>query len=281
MNRGVRKAVAWVERYKRLAGVLVVLVLLLLDWVVLDRWGIKGSVSDATNGHLVADAWIFAVFNGEEPLINIPYGPDPPYRMNKCMGTRVTRTDRLGRFRFDAFTFNRPLAEKSAHIIVFKPGWISSAESSEIATSLWVPSPRARLSLKRGPGERQSMTRRGPGFPWERLPLQERTRSDELFGTQTTVVDVMSRCGHQGLPMARAAMEHALDIAETFDERERTRASCLYAMDAATKFGRSWPFDCENLPFKKPVSAEVLAVEAEVVADRRMRLEKYSKRPGQ
>ncbi len=266
------KAVVRIEMHPKRTVVLTVLVLLLVDWVVFDRWGINGSVADATNGALIEGAWVFAVFNGEEPLINIPYGPDPRYRMDKCMGTRVTRTDSLGRFRFDAFTFNRPLAQKSAHIIVFKPGWIASTESSSIASSLWALSPKVRISMTRGPGERQSVRQYRPDDAQARLPTSEHSFSSELSGAARVVVRAMSRCGYQGLPMARAAMEHALDITTTFDERERIRASCRYAANAAMRFGRSWPFDCENLPFKKSVSSEVLAVEAEVVADRRMRL---------
>ena len=69
--------------------------------------------------------------------------------------------------------------------------------------------------------------------------------------------------------MARAAMEHALDIARTFDERERSRAACRYAKRAAQKFGETWSFDCENPEFRHPVSADVLAVEAEVAASRK------------
>lgn len=266
---------AWSKAHLRRSIVLGILVLLAIDWVIVDRWGIKGSVFDIVTGHRIADAWVLAEFDGEEPLINIPYGPDPAYRIGKCMGTRLTRTDHRGRFRFDALTFNRPLAEKSAHITVFKSGWLAASASSEISSSLWAISPSISVALNHGPGERQSVRRYQLGDPQSRLPMQEHTRSDELFDTEGVVIEVTAKCGSQGLLMAIAAMTHALEIAATYDERERVRAACGYAkkhISAET----NWPFDCENLQFENPVSDEVLAVEAEVAADRRMRLEKYS-----
>lgn len=275
LSRWFRSWLAWAKVSPALAIALVVISLAVTDVIVLDRWGVKGTVSDAVTGNLIEDAWVLAQFGGEEPLINIPHGPDPLYRTGKCMGGRLVKTDHLGRFRFDSLAFNRPLANKSAHLVVFKPGWLTGTEDSEIASSLWTLSPQVRFELKRGPGERLQVTKPGPGFPTEKLPLYERTRSAELFSTTHLIVKAMSVCDPVGLPMASAAMERALEIAKTYDERERTHAACLYAKSAAVGAKREWPFDCEHLPFKKPVSAEVLAVEAEVAEDRRMRLKKF------
>jgi len=189
------------------------------------------------------------------------------------MGLRLTKTDNLGRFHFDTLTFNRALAKKSAFIMVFKPGWLPYAGSSAISSSLVAISPTVHIELTRGPGDTMRMSYDSQSLP-SRLQDHERTFSGELFGTERTVVEAVSRCGPQGLSMATAAMAQALDIASTFEERERVHAACLYANDAIKAPGHDWPFDCEHLPFKKPVSADVLAVEAEVANARRIRRER-------
>ena len=249
--------------------IVLTLIFVMFDWGVVDRWGAKGAVFDAVSGAPIEDAWVFATFDGETPWLRIPLGPHPSHRKGRCMGTRVTRTDRNGRFGFDVLTFNRALANKSVSLVVFKPGFLATSGYSSLSSSLLGLSPHVRLSLRAGPGDRVQTTKRVPEFPWSRLPAEERTRSDQLFGTQITIIEVVSKCGGDGIRMARAAMAHALDIARTFDERERARAVCRYASDAAQKFGETWSFDCENPEFRHPVSADVLAVEAEIAASRK------------
>jgi hypothetical protein len=259
---GHRRMAAWLRAHPGTA-VLIVLSLCVFDWIVADRWGIEGNVSDADTGAPLNDVFIFSEFDGEEPLLAIPFGPDPAHRIGKCMGVRLTRSDQLGHFEFDTFTSNRPLANKTADILVFKPGWLTASETSGIASSIWSISPELRLVLKRGPGRRQMVRHYEPNDPQHSLPAHELSHSDELFDATGIVVEVTARCGTEGLPMAVSAMKHALQIAETYDERDLARSACGYARKHAPAES-DWPFECRRLSFQKAVSAAVLAVEAQL-----------------
>ena len=175
--------------------IVLTLIFVMFDWGVVDRWGVKGAVFDAVSGAPIEDAWVIATFDGETPWLRIPLGPHPSHRTSRCMGTRVTKTDRSGRFGFDVLTFNRALANKTVGLMVFKPGFVATRGYSSLSSSLLGFSPRVRLSLRAGPGDRVQTTKRVPEFPWSRLPAEERTRSDLLLGTQITIIEVMSKCG--------------------------------------------------------------------------------------
>lgn len=262
----MRKVGVWVTQHSKCAALIAVSVVLAIDWIVLDRWSLGGTISAQGSGELLDDVWVLADFSGEQPLISIPYGPHPNHRTSRCMGTRVTRTNRLGRFHFSSLAANRARANKSAFLLVFKPGWIAEMQSAEMSSSVWWrPTPHTRITLRKGPGQRLSTTRRGPGFVWEGLPLDDRFYSDELFGTERVLVEALSACSSEGVALGVVAMNHGLEIAGTFDERDRMRGACRYARKHASGHAL-WPFDCEALPFKKPVSEAVLAAEAELEA---------------
>jgi hypothetical protein len=183
------------------------------------------------------------------------------------MGTRITRTDTGGRFLFDELTFNRPRANKSAYILIFKPGWVATARSTPISSTLFLPSQMTLTqSLSRGPGRQQRKTIGWPEDLVATLGPSEFTRSDEVFETLTIAGHRF--CEPIGTEASVAAMKHALFIAKTFTERERVRATCALAAEHArlAASGSAWPFDCNNLFFKHQPTDQVLAAEAEIEA---------------
>lgn len=249
-------------RYKLVVG-LAIFLGAAMDWVAFDRWQISGSVVDAANGQPLSSAWVLATFDGETPLLNLPIPPHPNARTSTCMGSQSTKTDVRGRFRFDHLTSNRPLANKRVHLSVFRPGWISTSRDTHIRSSLFLPSAETEaLALRRGPGEAR------PGQSWPeniraRLPPDEFTHTEEFFATLRVLAQAQFLCGSGGDQVLLAAMEHALSIAKSFDERFRARARCHRAAEIQHERGTSWPFDCSNLKFKHQPSREVLALEEE------------------
>ena len=259
----------WVKSEPKRAA-LVLLFLALLDAAVLDRWGLRGRVADAKGGS-ISGVWIAAVFYGDEPLINIPLPPHPKPRREACMGISITKSGPLGYFAFDELALNRFLAKKHAYLVALKPGWLNHSGSTSIASSLFSVSPMESIVLAPGPGRRLSALVNQPRFV-AGLPQYELTSSEEFFSA-TSVIDLSLShgCGSAGIPVAAAAMQHALNIAETFDERRRAQSSCLGAEsdikrmnhdNAATK--ELWPFDCRHLTFAKSPSKEALAMEREL-----------------
>jgi hypothetical protein len=259
----------WIKSNPKQAA-LVVLCIIILDTALLDRWGLRGRVTDA-KGRSISGVWIVAVFHGKKPLINIPLPPHPTPRRDTCMDIRITRSGPFGYFSFDELTFNRPLAQKYAYLLAFKPGWLDESGSTSIASSLFSVSPMHSIVLTRGPGARRSALV-NPARLIAALPPHELTFSEEFSSTTAVIHGTLFRdCGSAGIPVAAAAMQHALNLAETFDERRRAQSSCLGAESdirrmthdkEATK--RLWPFDCRNLPFAKPPSEEALAMEREL-----------------
>lgn len=256
----------WTKNNPKQAA-LVVMCIIILDTALLDRWGLRGRVVDA-NGRSISDAWIVAVFHGKGPLINIPLPPHPRPRSDTCMDIRITKSGPFGYFSFDELTFNRPLAEKHAYLIAFKPGWIDHTGSTPIASSLFAVSPLYSITLTRGPGDRRSALI-NPSHLVAALSSHELTFSEEFSSAEGVMMESLSQsCGTGGVPVAVLAMKHILQTAETFDERERAGASCLSAerniseMTQSEKATRKlWPFDCKNLAFAKPPSKEALAME--------------------
>lgn len=235
------------------------------DWIILDRWQVHGWVNDSDSRTPLADAWVIADFSGEAPLLTLSFTPHPKHRTNACMGTQVTRTNMQGRFRFDELAFNRPLANKHAYILIFKPGWIASARSTSIRSSLFLPPPQPYVqSLRRGPGTQQTRPVSVQTEALSTLAASEFTRSDELLAT--LMIAGQRLCDPTRTEVSAAALSHALSIAKTFDERERVRATCGLAAEQSQTAGlaTSWSFDCNNLPFRHQPSDEVLATEAAI-----------------
>jgi hypothetical protein len=281
-------SINWIQWFKpfRRPVLAAVCVFLLVDCLLVDRLQVVGHVVDKSTGKAIADAWVVVEFYGEKPLINLPIPPHPNNRTTACMGSRLAKTNRFGWFLFDEITINRQLANKSASILVFKPHWLTEAQSTDVSTSLLALPSIARLNLGIGPGEKKVRTRRDQNSDGALLPTSEYMRSEELFDTLSIVM--YDACSLPGFELSVVAMRHGVEIAETYDERDRTRSACISARNSIAKANESraeakhwfrrfepdyvWPFDCDNLPFKKPPSPEVLAVEARDRADREARL---------
>jgi hypothetical protein len=256
-------------RRKR-AIALVLILFAAIDWAALDRWQTSGMVVDASKGQQLSGAWILAKFNGKKPLIRLPIPPHPMHRTGECMGLHATRTDARGHFAYSEVTYNRALAEKSAYLTVFKPGWIARSASFPLRTSIlaWAPG-SARVELQPGPGKRRDTSATWTEETRSRLGSIEFTYSEELFST----LSVVSRatwwsCDAESTEVLVSAMNHALNISATLDERARSRSMCLLAAHKLEAEGLSWPFDCRNLQFNHQPSSEVLAIERELEAKR-------------
>lgn len=269
------RAHAWIRRHPRLAGGLSVLALLLtIEWGILDRWQLTAQVKDSTTGNNIPGAWILFDLLGEKPLVRLPIPPHPRHRTRECIATRAIRTDVGGRFKFSELMLNRALANKSAHIIVFKPGLLTSTKGIKLSASLLASSPFVMFNLAADDGRRRETNIYPASYPAGRLPLVERTYGQELFSAEGFLLDAASACTVD-VEVLSAAMQHILQIAETFDERERARAACGYVEKRLASNHRApispaaWPFQCDNLPFKKEPTAEVVAVEAQLTAKRR------------
>lgn len=242
-----------------------------VDWIAIDRWQTKGTVRDSESGEPLPDTWILATFSGEAPLINLPIPPHPNHRRSECMGTQAVRTDENGQFRFNHLTYNRSLANKWARIVVFKPGWIAASADAPMRSSLFARTPIGpNLSLTLGSGQSRSATAWPPNVR-ARLPSIEFSYSEELFATLRVVAQARFICGSAGDDVLIAAMDHAISIAKSFDERFRTRGRCHRAAVILGRRDSAWPFDCDNLGFKHQPSALVLAVETDLRAQRKTR----------
>lgn len=274
-----------VEKIKRHPKGSLLLVLLCLfffvDWVLVDLWQIRGRVVDEASGNGIPNSWILANFRGEKPLFRLPIPPHPSHRTGACMGAQVTRTNDLGEFSIKRLSVNRALANKDVSIFALKPGWVSNRSYSAISSSLlgWPPSVSIQLEQPRRRRSHASSTDIGSALA---LPAHQQTYSNEL--TSTLILLSEYACGRDGFELYIHAMNHALSIAQTFNERERVMAWCRYSERQTAHYNLRrveklrwflhsepeyvWPFDCENLPFKHQPSAEVLAVEAELAAKR-------------
>ncbi len=258
--------------------VVVALGFLIIDLALLDRWQVAGRVTDADTGESISGAWVLADFSGERPLINLPIPPHPSHRTTTCMGSKTVRTGVFGLFVFDELELNRPLANKSAFITVFKPGWISQSDDAVLSSGILTWPGLIHVRLERGPGERTDPRSRSAGDPSFSLPAKERMSSRELLQTLHVVAGPV--CSTADLALAALAMQHAVDIAETYDERERVRSSCL-AVELQVKSLKqskrggfdwyqlfssdfSWGFHCDELHFAHQPQPNVLAVEDRV-----------------
>lgn len=266
---GASRLATWAKNKPVLVGSIVVLTIYLVDLGVVDRWQVGGVIQAANTHDGIAGAWVVADFRGDELLLNSPFQPHPKHPTSKCMGTRLAVTDQYGRFRFNLLTLNRPLTHKRAKLLVFKPGWISHADSSPIKSSLFALDGGVPIALTRGPGASRS-TRSFMDQSAAALQPAEKQRSDELFKTLRALSQIKLMCEYQP-EVAVAAMTHALNIAQTFDERERARSACrgVTRRLASLEDKHEWPFDCDNLAFKHEPSAAALALEAELEAKRR------------
>lgn len=96
------------------------------------------------------------------------------------------------------------------------------------------------------------------------------THSEELFGTLRVAARAASACEYQS-EMVRSALNHALSIARTFDERERVRVACRGVAKRLASLPKKheWPYDCENPPFKHPPSESARALELKLEDKRR------------
>jgi hypothetical protein len=259
----------WAKREPKQAA-LVLSCLAFLDAAVLDRWGLRGRTVDI-QGRSISGVWIVGVFYGKKPLINLPLPPHPKPRQDTCMDVKITKSGPFGFFSFDELTFNRPVAEKHVYLIAFKEGWLDRTGSTSIASSLFSISPMNSIVLTPGPGKRRTALVNSATLTAALSP-HELTFSEEFFST-TTVIDLSlsQHCGSAGIPVAAFAMQRALQIAETFDERVRARATCRGAKSDISRMIRDkeaakrlWPFDCKNLAFAKSPSKETLAMEREL-----------------
>lgn len=253
-----------------------------LDWVVLDRWQFSGEVRAASNGAAIDNALVLADFRGEKPLVRLPIPPHPQHRTSACMGTAIARTDARGRFLFDELHLNRPLANKTVHITVFKPGWHGYQETFQVRSSLFATPVRAEIAVARATDTKTAVRSNLVASLDSLLSAEEKLLSDELRSTLTVI---SSTCDYEGFHVAENAFEHALRIASTYSERARVRGACLYVQSSvermkAAKQKRGWQrvrasdtykwrFDCDQLPFAKPPSPQTAAVEAELATRRR------------
>ena len=269
----------WHARHWR-ALAITVGTLLLIDWVVVDRLQVVGRVIDRDTRAGIADAWISVTYFGEKPLVNLPVPPHPNSRTTACIGSRIAQTNRWGWFYFDEIAANRPLANKSFRIHAFKGDWIAASAGGDLQSSVFLWPHFKTIVLQHDSGAQID----GPAsLVTLELPRHEYARSEEVFSTLRVVTS--NPCGRAGLELSEVAMVHALEIAITYGDRDWSRASCLSAKKHAGDLKTArvellrriepdyvWPFDCDNLPFKKQPSPEVLAVEARDRADREARL---------
>ena len=235
-----------------------------------------GRVVDAQTGRPISGALVLARFRGERPLVNLPVGPHPAHRTGACMGSAIAQTGATGLFVVDEFVLNRALAGRSVFLLVMKPGWVATRASARTGGSLVSFPSFTKFSMREGPGARRDTRSHTPGSPELSLLPHELTSSEELF--EVLQIASLEPCDDAGLRFSVIAMEYALEVASTFDERWRTRSACGLARASIAKinggslrrdsgFGRfkkelSWPFNCEELHFKHSPSPEVLSVEA-------------------
>lgn len=251
------------------AVVSILIAYLVLNWVVVDRWQLQGRVESDTAQQGLPDAWVLATFWADEFLINVPFQAHPRRGTAECMGTGLAKTDHRGRFEFDELALVPPLLSKRARIVVFKPGWTSEASSSLVTSDLLAMSPTITLPARRASGETQLTTKYSDEFV-AGLDIDEQKRSDELFDASRVVFAATSACEYQH-EIVRAAMAHLLNIARTFDERERVRVACRGVVKRlrAIPGKHDWPYDCENPPFKHQPSESARALEAKLEEKRR------------
>jgi hypothetical protein len=192
------------------------------------------------------------------------------------MGTAVETSDANGNFHFDVFASNRMLVEKSASIWAFTTGRAVEFESSTISASLFGRARSIRIVLSPRSGERGNVVWKRA--PLDKLPAGENEYSMDLASMVGLITNGASTCNHAGLPVAERAMSEALRIARTFDERLKVRAACKYAAISVHKRWTNdrWPFDCNHLPFEQMPSPQVLAVEAQLEAERKAAVENSS-----
>jgi hypothetical protein len=248
---------------KRRAALLGIFLIFGVDWMLLDRWQVRGVVIDADTNEGIGEAWVIATFHGQTPLVNIPVPPHPNHRRTECMGAVAGKTDSNGRFGISRLTRNRALAHKTASLIAFKEGWIASWTDTPYRSSIISFPPAAQeLKLTKGPGAYLTAASY-IGAISSRIPESEFSSSEEL--RQAIFFAFYQWCGEPRSEGHIAALAHAISMAKTLNERDRVRAGCR-AMTTLIDNGTHFPFDCDNLPFKHEPSPEVLAVEAEIKA---------------
>lgn len=272
--------IAFTPRTATRLVVCTVLGALIADLFLLDHWGISGQVED-DYGRAVPGALILAEFVGQSPVVLLPVPPDPPSRRELCMESRIVETDEFGNFSLSVLTRNRFMTGKSAHLLVYKPGFNTHSLSVSISSSLFLRAPSYNIKLTRATNSRNEST-------WsqnimDRMQPLEVTYADSLLASTFVVTEGISACGRAGLPLAIRAMQYSIESASTFDERDRARSACGFARQRLQHYEyglEQWPFDCDNLPFKHQPSPEVFAVEAELAAKRKAAAERNSAEGG-
>ncbi|HEU4603458.1 MAG TPA: carboxypeptidase-like regulatory domain-containing protein, partial [Steroidobacteraceae bacterium] len=178
-----KKSAAGPSRVRVLLGCLIV-VALVVDLLVLDRWGFSGHIRDE-QGRPVSGAAILSDFTGLGPVVVLPVPPDPPSRHEHCMDSRLATSDKSGAFSFAVFTRNRLLVAKSASLLVYKPGFKVGSFSFSISSSLFSRSPNGNVRLSRSEKERKEST-------WservmDQLPPVENTYADDVVASTFVV----------------------------------------------------------------------------------------------
>jgi hypothetical protein len=270
---------AWLARSPVRVGIYCLLALYGIDLTLVDRWQVKGQVFDQNTSQPVRDALVLAIFEGQEPLINLPLPPHPNSRYGVCMGFRSARTDHNGQFRFDVLAGNRALANKSAFIQVIATGRLREVTTTGIHSSIFLWAPNTRISLKTNQEVRNQASPNVIPELSSKLPGHEFTFLEQI--SELTGVLMQDFCGDPEPEIVEEAMYRALTIAQTFNERSKVVGACRFARRKTrvtmqskvwkwfSKPTYQWPFDCDNLKFEKEPSAATLEVE-EILRSRRV-----------